>query len=558
MMQIITKSKSFSSRSAGYLAGLLFVLVSSAASARIEPPAAPNMALDDGKQLVSLARSGMAEFIKSRTPADKYPIPPTMKHLTTKFRPASVRLRSSGKLLARSFRADTNVCRSVLAAALDAMRSGDLPDRVTPAVLAAMTVEVEVQGPARAVSPRELGGCIVQGLTGVKVSRAGARGYLLPSTACRFGISAHQTRGVCLAQLPQADTGRVNAEAWSVFSSKHYVGYPDGAVVQLFRGKILIPPEGLTAKVLASAAATVGLFLVSGQDPNGAYSTPGRKGALHEHLYATYAMAKLSRRDGRKLFSVSVNRALAYAARFVLADKKQARVLARSSQGRAAESPTRATAWLLLAITELPPQTANKELAEKLARALQQDVVSVVGPDHGLATPGQLLDWSVALMALRKFLPKDESTAKLLEPMRKTMQAWSKSGQKLSPLVFRATPAMTSLPKWRQIDDSDLPDRRGGFVSSGAEPTTLDTATAAVCLAEAIGSAAAATQGDKAAVNKQVLRARRFCYQMLYRSREAYWTARPVKMIGGLRISPAAAAVSLDACAAAIEAFLLK
>jgi len=557
MMRIITKSRSFSSRSAGYFTGLLIALVSGAASARTKPPAAPIMTLDDGKQLVNLARSGMAEFIKSRTPADKYTLPPEMKHLTTRFRPVSITLRSSGKLMARSIRADTNVCRSVLAAALDAMRSSNLPDRVTPAVLAAMTVEIEVLGPARAVSSRELGACIVPGLTGVRVSRGAAKKYVLPSTTCQLGLSALQTHVSCLAKLPEPPGGKAKAEAWSVFGSKHYVGYPDAVVVQLFRGKILIPPEGLTDEVLSSAAATAGLFLARGQDPNGMYNMPNRKPALHEHLHATYAMAKLSRRDSRKLFSVSVNRAMAYAARFVLADKKQARVLARSSPGRTAESPTRATAWLLLAIIELPAQAANKELAEKLARALRQDVVSVVGPDHGLTTPGQLLDWSVALMALRRFLPKNESNAKLLDPMRKTMRAWSKSGQKLSPLVFRGTGTMTSLPKWRQIDDSDLPDRRGGFVSSGVEPTTLDTAIAAVCLAEAIESAGASPD-DKAAINKQILRARKFCYQMLYRSREAYWTAKPVEMIGGLRISPSAATVSLEACAAAIEAFLLK
>ena len=112
-MQIISM-KTFSSRSAGYFAGLLIALVSGAASARGEPPAAPIMTLDDGKQLVNLARSGMVEFIKSRTPADKYPIPPEMKHLARKFGAASVTLRSSGKLPVRSTRAGANVRRSVI------------------------------------------------------------------------------------------------------------------------------------------------------------------------------------------------------------------------------------------------------------------------------------------------------------------------------------------------------------------------------------------------------------------------------------------------------------
>ncbi|MDP6636217.1 MAG: hypothetical protein QGG42_15060 [Phycisphaerae bacterium] len=515
------------------------------------------MTLDDGKLLVKLARSGMVEFIKSRTPADKQTIGPEMKHLTTRFHPASVTLRSSGKLLARSFRADTNVCRSVLAAALDAMRSSNLPDRVTPAVLAAMTVEVEIHGRPRAVSPNELGDCMVQGLTGVTISRGTVRGSVLPSTTYSLGLTADQTRMTCLAKLPKTRKKSARTDAWSIFSSKHYVGYPDATVVQLFRGKILIPPQGLTAEIFSDSAAAAGLFLINGQGSDGAYASPNRKAAIHEHLYATYAMAKLSRRNKSKLFSASVNRALAYAARFVLADDKQARVLAKSAKGRTTENPTRATAWLLLAISELPPDPANKKLAEKLARALQQDVVSVVGPDHGLATPGQLLDWSAALLALRRSLPKNERTTKLLAPLRETMQAWSKSGQKLSPLVFRGTGGMTALPKWRQIDDSDLPDRRGGFVSSRTEPTTFDTAMAAVCLAESVESGAVARE-DKASISKQVLRARQFCCQMLYRSPEAWWAGKPAKMIGGIRVSPSSASVNLEACAAAIEAFLLE
>ena len=78
--------------------------------------------------------------------------------------------------------------------------------------------------------------------------------------------------------------------------------------------------------------------------------------------------------------------------------------------------------------------------------------------------------------------------------------------------------------------------------------STLDTAIAAVSLADALESTTD-PKVDKAAVNRQILRARRFCYQMLYRNREAYWTAKPSKRIGGVRTSPSGAAVSLQAVA---------
>jgi hypothetical protein len=45
---------------------------------------------------------------------------------------------------------------------------------------------------------------------------------------------------------------------------------------------------------------------------------------------------------------------------------------------------------------------------------------------------------------------------------------------------------------------------------------------------------------------------------MLYRSPEAWWAGKPAKMIGGIRVSPSSASVNLEACAAAIEAFLLE
>jgi hypothetical protein len=536
--------------------GLLFVFTATIASAQVVPPPAPIMDLEDGRLLVNLARSGMLEFIQSRTPAGKQQLTPALKGLSARIHPATVTLRSSGKLVARSYRADTNVCRSVLAAALEAMRSGDLPNRVTPAVLAGLTVEVEVHGKPRAVSVAELDSSVVKGLTGVTVSRGRLRETLLPSTSCGLGLSIDQIRMVCLARLAGPSARPGGKDAWSIFTSKHYVGYPGKKGVHLYRGKILLPTSSLTEAALKEAAATAGLFLINSQGSDGAYSRQNRQAAIHEHLYATYAMAKLSRRDKRKIFSASVTEALKYAARFVMADDTQARVLSRSAKGKSRQSPTRATAWLLLTISQLPADPAHRKLAEKLARALQQDVVSVVGPDHGLATPDQLADWSVALLALRSFLPKTPKSAAQLEPLVKTLQAWSKSGQTLSPLVYRSMGGELSLPKWRQVDDSDLPDRRGGFVSSGVEPTTFDTATAAICLHQALGRLRVSSE-ENAATRKQVLRARQFCAQMVYRRLEAYWVAKPEKMTGGLRNSPAAASVSLESCAAAIEAFCL-
>jgi len=276
-------------------------------------------------------------------------------------------------------------------------------------------------------------------------------------------------------------------------------------------------------------------------------------------------MAKLARRDARKLFSVSLRRALACAARYVQVDRDQARVLPGSAATLRIKSPIRATAWLLMALTELPAGDRPRQLAGKLAGGLRQDIVAVVGPDHGLATPGQLVDWSIALLALRKAVSDDPAALKSLEPITRTIRAWSVAKPKFSLWVFRAAGGGAEFRGWRQLGDSDLPDRRGGFLSSssssssaaaGAEPTTLDTALAAVCLSESLKSPWRPPADKIESVRRRAAGARQFCLQMLYRSPEAYSAGRPLDMIGGVRARPDGAIISLEACGAAIEAFL--
>jgi len=481
-----------------------------------------------------------------------------MKHLTAKHWPVAVTLRSSGKLIARNIRADRNTAGSLLAAALDAMRSSRLPDRITPSLLASLTVEVEIIGTEAAVSLAKGNSSVVTGLTGLKLSNKTAKAYALGSTAYQLALSPRQMQGFCISQISGDKRLDRREDRWTVFRTRHYVGYPDGKVVQLYRGKTLMPPAELTPDALAGAASAVGLFLVRHQDSDGFYRVAGRRGTLDEHLYATYAMAKLARRDGQKLFTVSLNRAMACGAKYVRVDDRQARVLPGPSGGPQIKSPIRATAWLLMTLTELPPKDRGAELAGKLAGALRQDVVAVVGPDHGIATPDQLVDWSIALLALRKALANDQAAIKALEPIGRTIRAWSSAKLKLSPWVLRAAGPTGNLPGWTQLDDSDLPDRRGGFLTGGSEPATLDTALAAVCLIESLRSSPPPAADDAAAIRKRAGRARQFCFQMLYRSREAYTVTKPLEMIGGVRARPDGAPVSLEACAAAIEAFLAK
>ena len=103
-----------------------------------------------------------------------------------------------------------------------------------------------------------------------------------------------------------------------------------------------------------------------------------------------------------------------------------------------------------------------------------------------------------------------------------------------------------------------LPDEAGGFAVAGAPPSALHTALAAVCLAETLERSGGQSSAGSRALAGQIARARGFCDRMMYRPGEAYFSEDPNAWVGGVRETPASAAVTVSACASAIEAFLAE
>jgi hypothetical protein len=59
-----------------------------------------------------------------------------------------------------------------------------------------------------------------------------------------------------------------------------------------------------------------------------------------------------------------------------------------------------------------------------------------------------------------------------------------------------------------------------------------------------------------ASLARQLAEARRFCANMIYQPKEAYFAADPNSWAGAVRATPGSAAATAQSCAAAIEALI--
>lgn len=419
-------------------------------------PAPVAVSVPDGPVLVGLARTAMHDYLKFRTPAAAQAIPPTARHLAQQQLGACVTLRQDGRIVGRCLRAGDSLPRNVITVALEAMRSPQLPDVVTPKILDSLTIEVEVLGVPRLIaSPpsvgemtdsrdaleqakRELSAVIAPGLTGLLVTRGKKSGYVTPAQAYQESMGVDEMVRACLLQVPPGGADKVLPLNWSIFASKHFVGSPDGRVVWLSRGKIPIPDEAIDEQMLREAARNVGKFLLSRQDTSGAFRFNGQPVSTADQIRLAYALGLLAKED--KSFDTAMRRGLG-PLRAALAGEKE-------------KSPTAALRKLRAGLT---PTSQPEALAQVLS-----------------------------------------------------LQA----------------PA----------------DEYGGLAIGKHPPTTSVTA--------------ATVYGIPAAPNVKkwdILAARRFCYKMVCKPREAFYDSGEA---GGVRGSPISPRLEPGACAAAIEALL--
>ncbi|MCK4276009.1 MAG: hypothetical protein KAX78_05815, partial [Phycisphaerae bacterium] len=424
------------------------------------------------------------------------------------------------------------------------MRSPNLPDRITQDVLCALTVELEVLGPPRGIVEADLVGAIVPGATGLSVRRGGAVAYVLPSEAYEHDMDHAQMRRRCLSGIPISNESASQRPRWSIFGTRHYIGSPDGTVVSLCRGKIVVPHDSIDEAALNAAAETVGVYLLRNQTKAGRYQVSGRACSLRDHLWATWAVGRLARCTEHAWAAKSANAALGYAATFVRQEGQLAYIQTESPQDQLA-----ATALAALAIGQMPPSTQGDKLRGQLLAALARAIgeggrlVSRLDGE-GRPVPATEGDSSLALLAMQDGgieqtkLGSAKGRLTALTPVTGEGLLW-KARAGLGPLRLED---LGDGPSLRWIDEKAVADERGGCAVGKEAPRTV-----------LAGLFALAPSADK----DQRLAARRFCYQMMYKAREAYFADRPEDWIGAVRARPGSAKVTLRACAAGLEAFLV-
>lgn len=526
----------------------LIVLALASGALAEQPPVAagleaPSVALAQAATLIELARSAMRVYLTDRTPADSQSIPEDVRALAKSSYAVTLTLRSKGAVVARSGQDQRNLPRNVIGAALAAMRSPKLPDRVTRRVLDSLTVELEILGPDKPVTEAALGGAIRPGLTGVRFARGIDDSPLLPSTCYLLDLTAEQIPRHCLRGLRATSGSLAMPVRRTIFATKHYVGFPDGKTVWLYRGKILFPFEAIDGNMLSAAAGRVGDFLARHQTRAGRYTSPDAPGSTADHLYATFAMIGLAGRARRKDLTASVRSAVQYGLSRVGRDGDRYWVMSAK-----AEDELAATAWMLRIINKIPRDKKTSALRDGLLAAIRHELGD---EDKLLKRAGGKGDqvWvrgaCAAVMALAEVATPGSTDAALVEKAREALGRLATPGPAAATWMARA-----QVPGLRLPAQARTPlDEAGGFGPIGAPADTALTAWRAVRLA--------AAAGDKG--RGELDAARRFCYRMMYHSPyEAYFAEDPKSYLGGVRAASSGARVTLRACAAAIEAFLLE
>ena len=183
----------------------------------------------------------MLEYLRHRTPAEDQPLPFYLKELTDRRNAVAVTLRSADAATATLVEDGGSLPRNLIAAALKAMRSPLLPDRITEETLAELTVEVAILDEITEVGREEIPAVYVPGLTGLAAERGNRRVHLLPGET----VGLPTTRPATLPVIHASETwdavracrtllGRLGTlpDRWILFTTRRFVGRPGEPAVE--------------------------------------------------------------------------------------------------------------------------------------------------------------------------------------------------------------------------------------------------------------------------------------------------------------------------------------
>lgn len=508
----------------------------------IEMPLADGIGQDQGTLLVQLARGAMMEYLKKRTPADKQSIPTSIQKskvgkdttLAQIDNGVAVSLREDGKAPIRIVRKSGNLCRNVISAALEAMRSPMLPDVVTPKVLESLTIEVEVIGNVTEVPEDSLLHSVQKGFTGLELTVGQKEAFVLPSTCYLQDLDVSSMRRICLGHLKYDEKLPPAGRKWRTFASRHFVGYPNcQSAIMLYRGKLLPDLDALNQKDFAATASAICEYLIKNQAADGMYRSGMVVTSLAEHMYATYVMTKMARITGNQRIAKSAGEAIQYGQTALLKSKPGDDAIPQDALA--------CCSLLAMAIKDASPTGKGLEYYNQTIEGIKRLVVDFaanIASRQAANNAAMYNSICIAMLALDGQLPPEAATImeSVMPPTSQSLMWAKRAGIKMNGQTAAAAEKLLPVQQTANAPADEI----GGFAPAGCEPDV--SLTAAMIQ---LGSDANAT-----------LAARRFCCMMVYRKGEAYFESDPNSLVGGARFSPSSAVITVKACAATIEALV--
>lgn len=494
--------------------------------------------------MTQLAREAMDLYLRRRTGPEDQPIPESLQALAETRLPVALTLRRRGRAVARVVADERSTPQNVIAAALQAMRSGQLPDRVTTEVLAELTVELEIFSRGQYAEPARLDGLIRPGLTGLSLAQGTRQAWLSPAEAYVQGWDAGQMRRRLLGRIgPQAGSAELK-RFWKIFATRHVVDRPGHRPLLLFRGKLPIGPETVNKKLAAANAEGIARALQRLQQPDGRIGS-GQQAALADHALAAYALARYARLNKDPQLQRAVAAAMTWTAR----------TLSQSPPPADADQVAETIAWALLTRTD-DAQDAGLQARKQLARALLDYIAQ---PPEDAAPRPPIRTAAAVALALGRIDADPARRQAVQNYSRQLARRVASDAAEFGWLVRAGIPRPVLSAEIAPADDPARPiplDARGGFALADRTPTTEATALALINIAAkrrwAAMPAVPAWPGDRA--RRVQLAQTRFLIQMVVRTPEAYYAADPEQHAGRVRIGPASAETSIPAAAVALEA----
>ncbi|MFP4353858.1 MAG: hypothetical protein ACLFUJ_01950 [Phycisphaerae bacterium] len=513
-------------------------------AANAEAPAPPRLAYAQTRDLAAQARKGMDLYLRRRTGPEDQPVLDSLAELDSTRYPVAVTFWQEGKAVARAVHSRLSTPRNAIAAALDAMRSPLLGNRVTGEVLAGLTIEIEVLSPGRYVEDDQLPASIQPGLTSLTLIQGMQEAHVTAGEAYRHGLDVDQMRREAISRIrlrPQeADLKRL----WKVHGTLQILDAPGQVPVVLFRGKRPIDQQNVDLKLARTSGLALANALLAHQSADGRLGDP-KTDSLADHAWAIYALARQAGKNPTDAQQRAIDAGMAFSARALSADQ------ARSPAEQLAET----AAWTAMTSLAISPDGQGQQAREELVRALVEYASARSGAEDPL---GSIRSDAVICHALGALPGSDQQTQARRQLLERLGKIPPQNAQQWGWLIFAGvkSPAAPTGVDPQAHPRTDAIDTRGGFAFAGQLPTTESTALALINIAagrrwpESPGGPAWPADSPKAAQLAQA----RFLIQMTVRASEAWFAPEPGRLVGQVRIHPASARTSLAATAAALHA----